>query len=69
MSISIATMGKFWPATGGGTVTNTVYVSDGGASGFDAKNYRKPKPIVVIKRVNSRIKQKPKISVTEIEVT
>jgi hypothetical protein len=66
MSIAIATMGKFWPAAGGGTITNTVYLSDGGASGFDAKNYRKPKPVVVIRRVNSSIKQKPKIKVTEV---
>ena len=68
MSISIATMGKFTPAGGSTTVINRI-VNDGGGSGFDAKNYRKPKPVVVIRRVNSRIKQKPKISVTEIEVT
>lgn len=65
MSVSIATLGMFNPAAGGVT-TEIRYVSDGGASGFDAKNYRKPKPVIVIRRVNSRMKQKPKIKITEV---
>jgi len=57
------------------TVINYVYVyvpgaaggsTDGGGSGFDAKNYRKPKPIVIVRHVNSNIKQKPKIKVTKV---
>ena len=66
MSVAIATLGMFNPSVGTGTEIR--YISDGGASGFDAKNYRKPKPIVIIRRVNSRIKQKPRVKITEVIV-
>ena len=62
MSIGITTMGMFryqfhqnWQqdAVGGG----------GGGYGID---HKKQKPVVVLRRVNSHIKQKPKIKVTEV---
>ena len=50
MSVAIATMGKFWPATGGGGTTiveRVVEVGGGGSYGLE-----KSKPQIIVRSVD-----------------
>ena len=50
MSISIATMGKFTPATGGTQIVTEIV--DRGSSGYGFEE-RQPKPRVIVRRVQT----------------
>ena len=51
MSISIATMGKFWPAIGTGTGTSRPVIIDRGSSGYGYSE-RQPKPQIIVRNVD-----------------
>ena len=65
MSVAIATLGMFTPATGGETL---VYVErETGSSGYGYGDH-KPKPVVLVQSISSEkeIEKRPNIIIREI---
>ena len=67
MSISIATMGKFTPATGGTQIVERVVETGGGTYGYPHWKVKKPK--VVVSRFKDQERRKKDISVTIFDIT
>jgi hypothetical protein len=64
MSVAIATMGYFNPSIGTGVVDGQGIGGGGGGYYEEVKK----KPVILIRNVESKTKQKPIINIIEVEI-
>lgn len=65
MSVAIATLGMFTPARA--SETTTVITQDSGSSGYGYSE-TKPKPKVIVQRVENIENTRPMITVKEVDI-